>query len=38
MFLLIGVLLAVDTLFLTVVTAVNRSRLRAEMKETIPPV
>ena len=34
MFLLIGVLLAIDTLFLTVVTAVDQSRLRAVVDET----
>ena len=34
MFLLIGVLLAFDILFLTVVTSVDQSRLRAVVDET----
>ena len=38
MFLLIGVLLAIDILFLTVVTAVDQSRLRAVVNEMEPTV
>ena len=38
MFLLIGALVAVDVLFLVVVTAIDQSRLRVVIKETIPTV
>ena len=38
MFLLIGALVAVDVLFLVVVTAIDQSRLRVVTKETMPTV